>query len=283
MKYIIHDYICQICGKSRRNIIQHLNIDHGISINLYLYQFYNFPYNFRIKIDKKLLNALLTINQQIHTINFMQQIENINNNLSNKNINLLNNINISNIDMLQFLENLAINARYNVEHIFLIFKEYTKLIFEYFNLHLLNLEHYKCIIEQQYTDINVCLRQRNKQKTRLKEKMHKYTLENLIECNICKYKCHSTALLNHVHNVHHISKVDYLNEWYNIPMNVNVNLMSTNLIFLMQQELFAHPRFNNFITLYQYLYNQAGSYKKLNQQLGYDAKRICKALRIHGK
>lgn len=101
------------------------------------------------------------------------------------------------------------------------------------------------------------------------------------KCKICEKEFGLKGLGSHVVQTHKMNMQDYLELYYNFPKSV-VEWKSVSLkdVLFAQQLLKENSQFDNYLDLFQYLYNQYKDYKKLNEKYGLDVGKICICLGV---
>ena len=104
----------------------------------------------------------------------------------------------------------------------------------------------------------------------------------MCQCNICQQNIQVTRVLWHVKLKHHIQPIEYLNKYYNIPLDTNMKFITMPLVFNMIEEISKfNGKFNNYRELYKYILNQYNNdYKQISINFQYNILKICRALNL---
>ena len=110
-------------------------------------------------------------------------------------------------------------------------------------------------------------------------KNERYESDEMCQCNICRQKIQITRVLWHANLKHHIQPIEYLNKYYNIPLDINMDFITMPLVFNMVEEMSNfNGKFTDYRTLYKHILNQYDDYKQVSINYQYDILKICRAL-----
>ena len=108
----------------------------------------------------------------------------------------------------------------------------------------------------------------------------RYESDETCKCNICGQIIQITRVLWHAARKHHVQSIDYLNKYYNIPLDIDMNFITMPLVFNMVEEMNNfNNKFTDYRELYKYILNQYNNdYKQIAINYQYNILKICRAL-----
>ena len=109
---------------------------------------------------------------------------------------------------------------------------------------------------------------------------NKHTDVRTEQCPICGKTNKYGYMLWHAKSVHNIDKTEYLNKYFNIPLSVDMNLITYSLAKSMQEEL-KNSSYDNYEDCYQAIYDSFSNNGKMLEAYDYDINAICTALNIN--
>lgn len=104
---------------------------------------------------------------------------------------------------------------------------------------------------------------------------------NKVKCKICEKEYQETGLGYHLTQKHNVKVEDYILEHYNIPKSVvewrTLTIKDAEYALKLREE---YPQFDNYIEMFQHIYDQYKDYRKMNKAFERDIGVFCICLGV---
>lgn len=240
---------CKICNNEYKYQMfkYHVENEHKILLENYLYQHYNIPINFSYKPKSTIIEVNNILQNMYGNCNIKQKLQELYNE----------------------------HGTYKKLNKFLGFKCNEFLLY-------LNIQPKKQFSQETKNNMSKAHKNRDNNKIINQQILAEQEKNNeRIKCKICNKNYHINGLGYHLNKTHNITVKDYLYKYYSVPYsNIKWREITCKDIYIIEK-LKQQFNINDLKTLFQYIYDNYGqNYRLINEKFNHDLGKICICLGV---